>query len=578
LNLTYSDSAAAFPPDAGPLVSGTFKPSDVEVGDAFVAPAPAGSYGDPAPVGSATLTSVFAGTDPNGTWSLYVVDDTGADVGSISGGWCLAFGPPAADPAATVTPPSFTFSVAADDTASDTLNIANAAGSSPLTYSIESRSSAQPVASDSDESPEARAMRDAIRSGKVTEEQAHQLVTARNVTVRAAGPGIAGRGIAGTCAGAIIPWITANPASGSVPGGGDTDVTVKVDPAAGGLTPGNYPAELCVTTNDPLQTLISVPVDVTVTPGDAIFCSGFEDGETGACAPAGGGETTPGPWTTGATGPPLRYRAGGASDGTYVYVYGGSNDVAAYLDDLWRWDPATESWTQLASMPTGKSNIQGAYLDGKIYVPGGYIGSHITENAIYDIATDTWTTGAALPIAHSGATAAYNGKIYDFGGNGANTQLDIYDPATDTWAPGAPFPTNITYGRAITVGDYIYYVGGIEDGATTTAAVWRYDPVADAYTAMAPLQTARTSAELMTDGNRIFAVNGGDATFFAGIPLAQTVEIYDILTDTWTYGLPTVQTSAGPGGGKAGGKLMIQGGVDGTTYLDTTQVSTLIPD
>ena len=27
--------------------------------------------------------------NPNGTWSLYVVDDLGADVGTITGGWAL---------------------------------------------------------------------------------------------------------------------------------------------------------------------------------------------------------------------------------------------------------------------------------------------------------------------------------------------------------------------------------------------------------------------------------------------------------------------------------------------------------
>ena len=35
------------------------------------------------------MLSVFNDTDPNGTWSLYVIDDTLADTGSISGGWSL---------------------------------------------------------------------------------------------------------------------------------------------------------------------------------------------------------------------------------------------------------------------------------------------------------------------------------------------------------------------------------------------------------------------------------------------------------------------------------------------------------
>ncbi|HYP00591.1 MAG TPA: hypothetical protein VER76_10415 [Pyrinomonadaceae bacterium] len=46
-----------------------------------------------APAGPYTYTlSAFNGDNPNGTWSLYVVDDDGfSDVGSIAGGWTITF-------------------------------------------------------------------------------------------------------------------------------------------------------------------------------------------------------------------------------------------------------------------------------------------------------------------------------------------------------------------------------------------------------------------------------------------------------------------------------------------------------
>jgi hypothetical protein len=91
VNLTFQDGAPALP-DSAQITTGTYSPTDFEVGtDTFPAPAPAGPYG--------TLLSVFNGTNPNGTWSLYVVDDADQDGGSI-GGWCLLinatlFQPPA---------------------------------------------------------------------------------------------------------------------------------------------------------------------------------------------------------------------------------------------------------------------------------------------------------------------------------------------------------------------------------------------------------------------------------------------------------------------------------------------------
>ena len=91
INLLLDDAAASLLSDAGPLASGTFRPSNVTAGDAFVAPAPAGPHNNPAPAGSATFTSIFGGSDPNGDWDLFVVDDAGGDTGSI-GQWCVVFG------------------------------------------------------------------------------------------------------------------------------------------------------------------------------------------------------------------------------------------------------------------------------------------------------------------------------------------------------------------------------------------------------------------------------------------------------------------------------------------------------
>ena len=96
VTLTLDDAAASSLPDAGPLVSGTFKPTNINALETFPAPAPAPSGG--------SALSVFNGISPNGTWSLYIVDDAGGDAGSISGGWCLDITTVAA-PGCTLTCP-----------------------------------------------------------------------------------------------------------------------------------------------------------------------------------------------------------------------------------------------------------------------------------------------------------------------------------------------------------------------------------------------------------------------------------------------------------------------------------------
>ena len=73
LTLTFQDGAPA-PPAA--LVAGTYAPTDLPPADTMAAPAPAGPY--------TSALSAFNGTNPNGTWSLYIVDDSGADSGSLT--------------------------------------------------------------------------------------------------------------------------------------------------------------------------------------------------------------------------------------------------------------------------------------------------------------------------------------------------------------------------------------------------------------------------------------------------------------------------------------------------------------
>jgi subtilisin-like proprotein convertase family protein len=82
VSLTFDDAAAAPLPQSAPLMSGIFRPTDIDPPsfvDEFAPPAPAPPYG--------TALSVFNGTDPNGTWSLFVVDDGGFNRGILNSGW-----------------------------------------------------------------------------------------------------------------------------------------------------------------------------------------------------------------------------------------------------------------------------------------------------------------------------------------------------------------------------------------------------------------------------------------------------------------------------------------------------------
>src|SRR5204863_4014132 len=83
VTLRFDDEAPGLLPASAPIVSGNYKPTNIGGGDSFFSPAP------PPPYGAAFST--FVGTDPNGDWQLYIIDDQGSDGGTIGGGWRLSF-------------------------------------------------------------------------------------------------------------------------------------------------------------------------------------------------------------------------------------------------------------------------------------------------------------------------------------------------------------------------------------------------------------------------------------------------------------------------------------------------------
>jgi subtilisin-like proprotein convertase family protein len=82
LTLLFDDAATCFVPIRAAIGNGSYKPTD------YVTSRP--MTGIPGGPRGTTLTS-FAGCDPNGIWSLFVVDDIEEDQGSIDGGWSLQF-------------------------------------------------------------------------------------------------------------------------------------------------------------------------------------------------------------------------------------------------------------------------------------------------------------------------------------------------------------------------------------------------------------------------------------------------------------------------------------------------------
>jgi uncharacterized repeat protein (TIGR01451 family) len=81
LTLTFDDASTNTLPNTDPLTSGTVEPSSYPGTVVFPGSAPGGSHG--------AVLAALAGQEPNGLWSLYVLDDAAGDAGLIANGWSL---------------------------------------------------------------------------------------------------------------------------------------------------------------------------------------------------------------------------------------------------------------------------------------------------------------------------------------------------------------------------------------------------------------------------------------------------------------------------------------------------------
>ena len=110
-------------------------------------------------------------------------------------------------------------------------------------------------------------------------------------------------------------------------------------------------------------------------------------------------------------------------------------------------------WETKTPMPTARSGLHGAAIDGVFHTVSGHDGTSDTPvHESYDSTTDTWSTLAQLPHWDSGNDGRYSGtmgvidgKLYLVGGWRTSPPLptgtlQIYDPMADSWSLGATIP------------------------------------------------------------------------------------------------------------------------------------------
>jgi len=171
---------------------------------------------------------------------------------------------------------------------------------------------------------------------------------------------------------------------------------------------------------------------------------------------------------------------------------GGRNEESRYTSAVYAFDPNTEEWAPRAPMPTARSAMAHAVIDGKIYVAGGRP-PRGHDFAVYDPIIDSWTTLPDMPIARNHiAAAAIGGKLYVAGGrfgggfrSEITAALEMYDPTTDQWAGKRPMSEARSGLNGIAVNGCFHTFGGEHPTASSSGVFPHhevYDPGTDRWT------------------------------------------------------------------------------------------------
>lgn len=217
------------------------------------------------------------------------------------------------------------------------------------------------------------------------------------------------------------------------------------------------------------------------------------------------------------------------SDGKFLYRVGGmvaknqpgETDNLRSTAEFAKFDPETNTWTDMPPMPEPRSTHDAFILDRTLYVFGGWdMDGEIDESVFLDTAVaidlDKPEAGwrsfpqpfqrRALSVAPHGGRLYVLGGLIGGGGLKVDRSVDIYDPATGEWTKGPDLPGRDRvegFGPSgFDIDGRLYYSG-------MTGRIFRLNDAGDAWEAIGGWAIPRLTHRLLPGpGKTILAVGG----------------------------------------------------------------------
>lgn len=214
-----------------------------------------------------------------------------------------------------------------------------------------------------------------------------------------------------------------------------------------------------------------------------------------------------------------RQYALGLAHGGYGYIFGGINAQGEFLNDLWRYNPASDAWLNLGTGPfEGRSGVQGFVLEDTLYFVGGKTsGSNaINELWCYSIPDQNWFQGANIPADGVWRGFGVSNDTLGIVGMGVDSinqkrgEVYFFHKNTQSWTEVPALKTDsISYPAAVLRNNRVLIYGGeLNDGGYSNA--FRYINLSDStWNNLNSLPaTARRGGMAFSTGNDFYLTTG----------------------------------------------------------------------
>lgn len=222
----------------------------------------------------------------------------------------------------------------------------------------------------------------------------------------------------------------------------------------------------------------------------------------------------------------------------YLFAGQGGSTSETRQNDLLEYDPAANNIKKLSvsgSAPMARTGHASAVIGTTLYIYGGDNNGGAFMNDFYSIdlskTSPAWKKLASTPAPAlkrtEAAMAAYNGKIYMFGGiemipseNSSEEKNDLYeyDPSKNTWKQitGINMPPKRQHHTMTVLGDAVYMLGGstfdrYSYTSTEYQDVWKltFDPTPKWEEIQRPIGFGSYDANIQAVGNSMYVFSGG---------------------------------------------------------------------